>query len=1225
MGRYKKYFILLLMIAFAAGNASAWTNEGGGDHGGSNWSPSDGTYIAGVHTNIGKFSVQSGVTVYISTAVELEVHARQVTVAGTIDGNELGYAGGMFGMGALASMFPAGGGNGGTNGGGVGAAGSTYDEGGGGGGAGGYGGAGQSGGAGGSSGGSGGSAGSSRGTTGNMTIDMGSGAGGGGGGGAGGGNGYSGVTGERGGGSIYLNSSGSMTITGVITANGGDGGQGGNAYSASEGAGGGGGGASGGGILLVSDDILNVEGSTITADGGDGGLTGSVGLAGTQGGGAGGGRIKFFYVTDKSTAGAVLSAAGGSGSSSGGDGTIYYGVIVDERFENNSGYDMVGWTETTGTGVTVDEDEATIGGDPSNWGDEYLEIICNGDENAYTTYNNLGSLSVSYFRFEIILPNIASASYIDTEPFVVVTDNSSSNVFWLYLVDEDMAGFSVNIRSYHDGSSNNYACLTNITENTRHRIEVKWDAVNNVWAWRIDDVDQRNDQDTSAPIESEGTISGGPTDTDNLSIGFIEKGVSSVQYDINMDNIAVEVSTWIGAANQNPDDPSSLTQKRSDNQETIGWGTYTGNTTPVLGFDLSDSDSGDQVKFQIQVSTKSDFTPNTTDFTSILMTQDTTSFTCPVLSAATYYWRVKCIDEYGLESSWVTANSGAEAFMVDTGGGDTEAPVAVSNLTALTSTAVGKITLKWTAPGDDGTDGTVQAYILKYSSSGIIKSADFNSADTYTQSWGSLQSGTNPETRTVDSLLEGVTYWFALKAYDDWNNYSVWNSSADVSTVNTLAHARAGYKAPSAVTCLSALAGTNAGEVTIKWTAPGKDGTVGSNTSEAYYTLKFATYSITSIGGNTTSWWNKAFEYFQTWPVQGYGYSEDKSLTLTPGVTYYFAVKTTDDAGITSNIDTLAGGAGQAWVLSPDLPFVVYPSSQHGSDDTIETNINEIKYEDSGGGWGPDPGTTSDGWYTVSYPNGNTIMYLNNFDISSVPRHTVSISSITLRCKYSAEDNGYNGTNSVRYDNSGGLSNTTITPGATADTVATDTTMKSSYNIDTWGEVERLDIEFTNNSSGGSKRTISFDYLWLEVYWKDDTAPNAITTLSALTGDNAEEIKLSWLAPGDDSTNYNNIAGSYYTVKYATFSVSGSTETWWNHSGVSEYTQSWPVATRNTTEDKVLDMPAADTEYWIAIKTTDAAGNESLIDGAYCPVSAVSKPDAAPPTSGLYRMFLMLD
>ena len=72
-----------------------FTNTGGGDHEGADWTPADATTIAGIHYNIGTFLVTSGYTLPVDTGVPLEVHANIITVTGTINGDGKGYAGGV--------------------------------------------------------------------------------------------------------------------------------------------------------------------------------------------------------------------------------------------------------------------------------------------------------------------------------------------------------------------------------------------------------------------------------------------------------------------------------------------------------------------------------------------------------------------------------------------------------------------------------------------------------------------------------------------------------------------------------------------------------------------------------------------------------------------------------------------------------------------------------------------------------------------------------------------------------------------------------------------------------------------------------------------------------------------------------------------------------------------------------------------------------------------------
>lgn len=128
-------------------------------------------------------------------------------------------------------------------------------------------------------------------------------------------------------------------------------------------------------------------------------------------------------------------------------------------------------------------------------------------------------------------------------------------------------------------------------------------------------------------------------------------------------------------ANTTPNDPSSLGASSLVN------GSYVVDNTPTLEFTLSDPDSGDTVKYQIQIDNDSDFSSVIADYTSALAAQGATSFTVgqaagsgsyttgsegQTLADDDYYWRVKTIDERSVESSFATANSGSIAFRIDT-------------------------------------------------------------------------------------------------------------------------------------------------------------------------------------------------------------------------------------------------------------------------------------------------------------------------------------------------------------------------------------------------------------------------------------------------------------------------------------------------------------------------------------------------------------------------------
>jgi hypothetical protein len=125
---------------------------------------------------------------------------------------------------------------------------------------------------------------------------------------------------------------------------------------------------------------------------------------------------------------------------------------------------------------------------------------------------------------------------------------------------------------------------------------------------------------------------------------------------------------------------------------------------------------------------------------------------------------------------------------------DSIAPAGISNLTAL-SAGDTSIKLEWTSPGDDGADsnlGSGSKFRIKYSTVGQITASNFDSppaAYAVTTVDISTEATTlSYQTTTFAGLLEDTGYWFAIKTMDPAGNWSVWNSSGDVLTVNTSAY-----------------------------------------------------------------------------------------------------------------------------------------------------------------------------------------------------------------------------------------------------------------------------------------------------------------------------------------------------------------------------------------------------------------------------------------------------
>jgi len=125
-----------------------------------------------------------------------------------------------------------------------------------------------------------------------------------------------------------------------------------------------------------------------------------------------------------------------------------------------------------------------------------------------------------------------------------------------------------------------------------------------------------------------------------------------------------------------PGSPSSLGPTNYVN------GSWISDTTPTLQFTQSDPDSGDTVKYRIQIDNNSDFSSPVVDYTSTLLSQGATSFTVgqapgsgsytqgfqgQTLPSGSYYWQVMSEDQRGETDSWTKANSGNVAFKISIG------------------------------------------------------------------------------------------------------------------------------------------------------------------------------------------------------------------------------------------------------------------------------------------------------------------------------------------------------------------------------------------------------------------------------------------------------------------------------------------------------------------------------------------------------------------------------
>ncbi|MEW6556790.1 MAG: fibronectin type III domain-containing protein [Elusimicrobiota bacterium] len=239
--------------------------------------------------------------------------------------------------------------------------------------------------------------------------------------------------------------------------------------------------------------------------------------------------------------------------------------------------------------------------------------------------------------------------------------------------------------------------------------------------------------------------------------------------------------------NQAPDQPSNLTQLVGTNNDIgLAWNTWTDDTTPRLKFDLRDPNANEQVSYHIQISTKETYwaspylVVDTTQPASGYLNEGTTWYDASLTLTVdtSYYWRVKCIDDGGLESVYSsgTISAGEKHW----GGYIPPGPVTDLSATGDTkSTADGdfqKIKLSWIAPGDDNYTGTVSSYVVRYAT---WAAGDTQALwDTWWDHPSVMDAKGQPEIPTptaagtaqnctLTGLSEGTTYYWAIRSVDD--------------------------------------------------------------------------------------------------------------------------------------------------------------------------------------------------------------------------------------------------------------------------------------------------------------------------------------------------------------------------------------------------------------------------------------------------------------------------
>ncbi len=434
---------------------------------------------------------------------------------------------------------------------------------------------------------------------------------------------------------------------------------------------------------------------------------------------------------------------------------------------------------------------------------------------------------------------------------------------------------------------------------------------------------------------------------------------------------------------------------------------------------------------------------------------------------------------------------------------------------------------------------------------------------------------------------------------------------------------------------LSAAAATP-NSVTLTWTAPGDDGSLGQ---ASQYEIR---YSLTPI---TDASWSSATQVSNEPVPQPAGSIETFDVTgLQPSTTYYFAIKTADEVPNWSSLSNVVTKATTAEVTPPSAITTLAATSSTTSSVTLswtapgdDGNVGtaaqyDIRYATAtitDANWNsatqatgePTPlAAGSAQTFVVNGLQANTTYYFAIKTADEVPNWS-ALSNIASRAT-SSETTPPSAINS--------LAATTATASSVTQTwlsvgddgtfgtasqydvrYSTDSITAANFNAATQATGEPTPKPAGQNESftvtglnQGTKYFFAIKVADEIPNWSgisnvvsrstvDQTPPSPIQDLSAETGIESGEINLTWTASGDDGSLGR---ASEYILKY---SQSQITELNWN--SVNTYAAVPTPLSSGTTESMTMEGLTPGEYFYVALKACDENSNASLISNlAFC-------------------------
>lgn len=242
-------------------------------------------------------------------------------------------------------------------------------------------------------------------------------------------------------------------------------------------------------------------------------------------------------------------------------------------------------------------------------------------------------------------------------------------------------------------------------------------------------------------------------------------------------------------------------------------------------------------------------------------------------SGTLYYFAMKTSDE---ALNWAAISNIAAGQTVFQSGSDTIPPATITDL-YIAIERKSQINFCWTAPGDDGMEGTVTQYDIRYSTT-PIKEETFDEAQRTDEEPYAIVAGGELQCDEIKNLDSGQVYHFAIKAADEYDNWSGMSNVAMGFTGDTIP--------PAAITNLQ-IRDYSSRWAELSWSAPGDDSVSGRAKN---YDIRFSPDPITDLT------FDKAVQVDN--PPNPAHASTGQSFVvndLEPLSSYYFAIKTQDE------------------------------------------------------------------------------------------------------------------------------------------------------------------------------------------------------------------------------------------------------------------------------------------------------------------------------------------